>query len=113
MDTRYEVEITPKDTAAGAAPEMQTCGPITVFCMVVIAVSFGAPLLMTLPQMLDAAASPPPLISEVLRGGSAPGTMASAADRTFHDAQSAQATRAWVDTLDDAALAVWRLRSSD
>jgi hypothetical protein len=113
MDTRYKVDITPKDSAAGAVPELQTCGPITVFCIVVIGLSFGAPLLMTLPQMLDAAASPAPLISEVLQVGAGQSAAAVGPERTFHDAHSAQATRGWVDTLEDRELAVWRLRSSD
>ena len=113
MDTRYKVDITPKDSAAGAVPELHTCGPITVLCIVMIVLSFGAPLLMTLPQMLDAAASPAPLISEVLQGVASQGTLAAGPERTFHDAHSAQSSRAWVDTLDGRELAVWRLRSSD
>ena len=113
MDTRYGLDITPKDSAAGAAAELQTCGPITVFCMVVIVLSFGAPLLMTLPRVLDAAASPAPLISEVLQAGASRTTFAPQPERPFRDVQSAQATRAWVETLEGEALANWRLRSSD
>ena len=113
MDTRYEVDITPKDSAAGTTAELQTCGPITVFCVAVIALSFGAPLLMTLPQMLDAAAGPAPLISEVLQAGAARAAITARPERSSHDAQSAPATRAWVETLEGEELANWRLRSSD
>jgi hypothetical protein len=109
MDTRYEVDIRPKDSAAGTTAELQTCGPITVFCVAVIALSFGAPLLMTLPQMLDAAASPAPLISEVLQAGAARAAITARPERS----QSEPATRAWVETLEGQELANWRLRSSD
>ena len=113
MDTRYRLHIAPKDTAAGAVPEIQTGGPITLFCAALIAVCFAAPLLMSLPQTLDAVASPTPLIRETIGQAALQTATGATPEPTFHERYPVQGATSWVDTLEESELAAWRLHSSD
>ena len=97
----------------GAVPEIETGGPITLFCAAVIGVCFAAPLLFSLPQTLDAAVSPAPLIRETMGQAVSQGATGAAPEPTFHERHPLQATDSWVDTLEESELATWRLRSSD
>ena len=113
MDTKYRLHIAPKDTAEGSVPEIQTGGPITLFCAALIGVCFAAPLLFSLPQTLDAAVSSAPLIRETMGQAALQGATGGAPEPTFHERHPLQATDSWVDTLEESELATWRLRSSD
>lgn len=112
MDTKYKLHLRPEDSDAGAVPEIRTGGAITLFCVAVIGLSFGAPLLVTLPQMLDAVASAPPLIDDTLRAATSQ-PLAPAPEPTFHERYPSQATGSWIDTLEESELATWRMRASD
>jgi hypothetical protein len=113
MDTRYRLHIAPKDNAEGAVPEIHTGSPITLFCAAVIGVCFAAPLLMTLPQTLDAAASPAPLLRETMDQAALQAAMGAAPEPTFHERYPVPPAGSWVDTLEESELAAWRLRASD
>jgi hypothetical protein len=104
--------VKPEHNDAGAIAEVRTGSAIMLFCVGVIGLSFGVPLLMTLPQMLDAAASAPPLIQDTLRAATAQ-PLTAASEPTFHERHALKATDSWADTLDESQLAAWRMRSSD
>ena len=113
MDTKYRLHIAPKDTAEKSVPKIQTGGPITLFCAAVIGVCFAAPLLLSLPQTLDAAVSPAPPIRETMGQTAFQDATGGAPEPTFHERHPVQATDSWVDTLEESELATWRLRSSN
>ena len=113
MDTKYRLHIAPKDTAEGAVPEIETGGPITLLCAAVIAACFAAPLLLTLPQTLDAAGAPAPLIRETIGEAAFQAATGAVPESTFHERHPAPATAAWVDRLEESELATWRQRASD
>jgi hypothetical protein len=103
MDTKYKVNIAPRDAAAGAMPDLEVRRPITLLCITLIVLAVAAPLLVTLPQTLDAAASPAPATA---RASAAP-------ERSYRAEPSVQRAELSVDTADPHEVALWRLRSSD
>lgn len=93
------------DFSAGAVPEVQTSGVTMIVCAALVAVCFAAPLVLTLPQALDAAASPAPTLREAI--------VAASTQVPFHEQYPVQPTTNWVDSLDESGLAQWRMRASD
>jgi hypothetical protein len=102
MDTNANPQLAAKDASAGAIAETETTGVTMLVCALLVATCFAAPIFLTLPETMGAAATPPQTISEV----------ASASASTFHERHLAQPTVDWTD-LDEGELATWRLRSSD
>ena len=77
MNTKPNLQIATKDASAGAIPEIESGGVTMAVCVAIVAVCFAAPLFLTLPQAMDAAASPAPVLIEAA---------APAADgQTFHE----------------------------
>lgn len=113
MDTRCNLHIAPRDNAEGAVPELEADGMITLFFVGVVVVCFAAPLLMSLPQMLDAAASPAPLIRETMDQAALQAAAGGAPGPTFNERHPVMVPGPWIDMHGESALATWRLRSSD
>jgi hypothetical protein len=76
-----------------------------LLCITLMILAVSAPLLVTLPQTLEAAASPAPAVA--LPSSSQSGEPA------FHQRYPTDATTSWSDSLDETELAAWRMRSSD
>ena len=105
MTNKANLRIAATDASAGAVPDVET-GPITVVVgALLVAVCFAAPLLLTLPQTMDAAASAGPSIREV--------AVTAAPEATFHERYPGQPSVDWTDSLDESSLAEWRMRASD
>ena len=106
MNTKASLHIaTNNDGAERATREPRAEGLTILIGALVVMTCFAAPLLLTLPKAMDAAAKPTPLISE-----------AAAADFTgpaFHERYQVQASQDWVDSLEETELAQWRMRASD
>jgi hypothetical protein len=106
MNTQASLHIATKDVAADRATREPRAEALTMIIgALVVMTCFAAPLLLTLPKAMDAAATPTPLIGE-----------AAAADLTgpaFHERYPVQASQDWVDSLEESALAQWRMRASD
>ena len=84
MNTKPNLQIATQDSSAGAIPEIESGGVTMAVCVAIVAVCFAAPLFLTLPQAMDAAASPVPVIVEA---GAAP-----ADGQTFHERYPVKAT---------------------
>jgi hypothetical protein len=93
MDTRYRLHIAPEDAAAGAVPDVKDRGPVMLLFVTLLILAFALPLLATLPQTLDAAASPPPAAVTEPRA-TPPG------ERPFHERYPVRATTSWEDSLE-------------
>lgn len=91
--------------AAGAVSPTDTSSLTTIIGGLVVLACFAAPLFLTLPETMDSAARPRPLISEA--------GAADVREPTFHERHAGQAGVEWTDTLDQAGLAQWRMRVSD
>jgi hypothetical protein len=98
MNTKSSLHIaTREDRAAGASGEAQSEGLTTIIGALVVMTCFAAPLLLTLPQTMDAAASPAPMIREAVAADSnAP---------TFHERHPLQAGTDWSDPLEQSVVA--------
>ena len=105
MNTRMSLHTATSDASAGEIPAAETGGLTMIICTLLVAVCFAAPLLLTLPQTMDAVASSRPVLSDI-----AVGDVAAA---TFHERHPVQAGTDWFDSLEDAELAQWRMRASD
>jgi hypothetical protein len=93
------------DRVAGGAVSSPDTGSITtIIGGLVVLASFAAPLFLTLPDTMDSATRPRPLISEA--------GAADVREATFHERHPAHAGAQWADSL-DGALAQWRMRASD
>ena len=75
MNTKPNLQIATKEPAAGATPEIESGGVTMAVCVAIVGVCFAAPLFLTLPQAMDAAASPAPVIVEAGTAGVAGPTM--------------------------------------
>lgn len=93
------------NVAAAAMSPPDTGSATTIMGSLVVLACFAAPLFLTLPDTMDSAARPRPLISEA--------GAADVREATFHERHPAQAGVEWTDTLDEAAVAQWRMRASD
>ena len=60
MYTKPNLQIATKEPSAGAIPEIESGGVTMAVCVAIVGVCFAAPLFLTLPQAMDAAASPAP-----------------------------------------------------
>jgi hypothetical protein len=101
MDTHYHVNITARGAAARATADADVRRPITLLCITLVVLALAAPLLVTLPQTLDAAASPAPVSA----------TASTSAERFYRAERAGQDSGVDIVTADE--LAVWRMRSSD
>ncbi|HZN25742.1 MAG TPA: hypothetical protein VFB75_16065 [Burkholderiales bacterium] len=104
MKTKYTLHIAPTDSNANAGAMRDADGrrPTIVLLIALVLLAVAAPLLVTLPQTLDAVASPPPAVVRI-----------PATEEPFHEQYPVQATTSWEDTLDMGERAIWRMRSSD
>jgi hypothetical protein len=102
MNASQELHIARKE--GDARSDVHT-DAVMLFCVGVVAICFAAPLLLTLPQTLDAAERP---VSAWV--GPAPDETSQA---PFHERYSMQPTSDWADSLDEGELAAWRQRASD
>ena len=103
MNPNTSLRLASNDTAL--EPEhAETSGLTMIVCALLVAVCFAAPLLLSLPHAMDAAASPAPTISEAVGVAAVP---------TFHERHPVQAGVDWVDSLEQAEIAQWRMRASD
>ena len=105
MDTKYRLHVSPEDTGAGAVPDVDSRSPMALLFITLMILALAAPLLLTLPQTLDAAVSPPPAATAL--------RPTPAAERPFHERYPVQATTSWEDSLEQTELATWRARASD
>jgi len=88
---------TSANVAAGAASPHYAGSLTTIIGGVVVLACFAAPLFLTLPETMDSAARPSPLISEAVA--------ADVREPTFHERHPVQGSVDWTDTLDEARLA--------
>ena len=93
MNTKPNLQIATKEPSAGAIPEIESGGVTMAVCVAIVAVCFAAPLFLTLPQAMDAAASSAPVIAE----GGASGL----GGPTMHERYPVKATSLpeWVETF--------------
>ena len=104
MDAKWSLHSAAPHASAGAVPEVKTRGLTVMIAALLIAVGFAVLLVITLPQTLDAAGASPTVREPVV---------ATVAEPTFHERYPVQPRVDWVDTLDEARLAEWRMRASD
>lgn len=97
--------VTNDHVAAGAGSAPATGSATTIIGTLVVLACFAAPLFLTLPDSMDSAARPRPLISAA--------GAADVREATFHERHPAQAGVEWTDTLDETSLVQWRTRASD
>src|SRR5687767_10443430 len=97
MNTKAHLHIATKDVTAGAVPEVETAGISIILGALLVVACFAAPLLLTLPQTMDAAASPRPSVRDVV--------ITSVPETAFHERHPAAVKESWTDTLDETALA--------
>ena len=100
MDIRHRLYLAREGGASDTRNDA-----VILFCVGVVAVCFAAPLLLTLPQTLDAAERP--VAASIERAASG------ASEAPDHERYPVQATSDWVDSLEETELAVWRQRASD
>jgi hypothetical protein len=93
MDTKCRLHLAPKDADAGAVPDVKERGPLMLLVITLLILAIALPLLATLPQTLDAAASPPAAMA------TAPRTVQST-ERPFHERYPVQAATSWEDSLE-------------
>ena len=105
MNAKTSLRIATNDVSAGEIPETDTSALTMIVCALLIAVCFAAPLLLTLPQTMDAVASSRPVWSDI--------GVSEAAAATFHERHPVQAGTDWYDSLEEAEVAQWRMRASD
>ena len=94
MNTKASLHIaTHYDVPAGSAREPKPEGLTMIIGALVVMTCFAAPLLLTLPQTMDAAASPGPMISEAVAADAPTGT--------FHARYPVKAGVDWVDSMEE------------
>jgi len=69
MYTKPNLQIATEEPSAGAIPEIESGGVTMAVCVAIVGVCFAAPLFLTLPQVMEAAASPAPVIVEAGASG--------------------------------------------
>ena len=94
MNTKASPHISPiYSVPAGSAPEAKPEGLTMILGALVVMMCFAAPLLLTLPQTLDAAARPIPMISEAVAADAPAGT--------FHERYPVKAGADWADSMEE------------
>jgi hypothetical protein len=105
MNMKCKLRLCPGQPAGDNAPDSTGRRPVMLICITLMFVALAAPLLLTLPRTLDAAQSPAPAMTMP--------TPASVSEPAFHERHAPQGTTSWSDSLEESALATWRLRYSD
>lgn len=94
MNTKASLHIARNhDVSVGAAREPKPEGLTMIIGALVVMTCFAAPLLLTLPQTLDAAASAGPMISEAVAADAPAGT--------FHERYPVKAGVDWADSMEE------------
>ncbi|HYH43808.1 MAG TPA: hypothetical protein VD867_17700 [Burkholderiales bacterium] len=94
MNTKASPHIAPNySIPAGSAPESKKEGLTMIVGALVVMMCFAAPLLLTLPQTMDAAARPIPMIGEAVAADAPTGT--------FHERHPVKAGADWADSMEE------------